>query len=136
MGPQRMPGLLEKRAFLYAGKATPEGLSDLGSQYLEDGHLDSALEFCSAAGDAAGVERVKRAAIQDGETGVLIRVERGGRVSVTAEDWRAAAESAARLGKHAQAAAAWTRGGDPGRAAAEWAASPCQGGASAQSGGT
>lgn len=64
MASDRMPSAQERRKLL--ASASPE-LGAVGRRYLDQGRWGEALECLEAAGDQAGLERLRQAALEAGD---------------------------------------------------------------------
>ena len=118
------PDPITKRDLLYSRRTSPETRIAHGDLAWESGYLDDALEFYTVAGHVRGVGKVKQRAVDEGESVLLLRIERSGLVPVSTDDWRAAAARASQAGRHSQAAVAYARAGDGDKAVLEVKQSP------------
>jgi len=103
---------LEKRALLHSPAVSRDKLLAYAESYLEDGYLYEAMEFFEKAREQAGLDRVRDAAISEGNAGLLGWMARNALSQITEEHWRRAAENAMKGGKYRFAAAAFERAGD------------------------
>jgi hypothetical protein len=84
-----LPKPLKRREILYGPNTPPEVLVDYGRAYEEKGFLDDALQFFEQARDREGLERMKAAALRDGNAFALKRVAKCLPELVTPADWEA-----------------------------------------------
>ena len=108
---------LQKRAMLHAPDAPRETLLAYAEQYLDDGYLYEAMEFFEKAREQSGLDRVRDAAVAEGDATLLAWMARNALADVTPEHWRTAGENALKAGKICYADAAFERAGDSKRAA-------------------
>ena len=112
---RRLP-TLDKRALLHATNAPRQQLLAQADFHLAEGALYDALDFFEKARDAEGLNRVRDAAIEDGDATLLAWIERNGLAELTAAHWLAAGENARKAGKFHDAARAFEKAGDPAKA--------------------
>jgi hypothetical protein len=108
--------IIEKRDVLHGPETTRDVLVSLGDHYFESGAIHDALSFYVRADHEPGLKRVVDAAIADGQTFLLQRIERSHRFQITPDVWRHTAESAEAKGKLRYALTGWERAGDEARA--------------------
>jgi len=94
---------LKRREFLHSEKTSPETLSAAGRALLAAERYSDALDFFEKARDTDGIQKIKRIALQRGDTFLLARLDRFDRTLVTKEEWEAAAKTAAAEGKASMA---------------------------------
>jgi hypothetical protein len=94
----QLPKPLKRREILYGPITPPETLIELGRAYEQEGRLDDALQFFEQARDRAGLERMKAAALRDGNAFILKRVAKCLPELVTPADWEALIAKAEELG--------------------------------------
>lgn len=85
---------LSKRDLLHGPKTTPQALSAAAREYLAREAFSDALDFFEKARDAAGVQEIKKVALQRGDSFLLGRIERYDPAQVSANDWERVAEIA------------------------------------------
>lgn len=78
---------LSKRDLLHGPKTSPQALSTAAREYLARESFSDALDFFEKARDAAGVQEVKRVALERGDSFLLGRIERYDPALVSAGDW-------------------------------------------------
>lgn len=106
-----LPDALNRRNVLYGSASAAADLKRHGDLYWAADRLLDALEFYARAGDAAGVEQVKRRAIEDGDAFLADRIAQLGQPALDAAQWRALAERAATRGMLVFARRAYERAG-------------------------
>ncbi|MFH0937741.1 MAG: hypothetical protein V1899_00415 [Planctomycetota bacterium] len=94
---------LKRRDFLHSEKTSPNTLSAAGCELLAVERYSDALDFFEKARDTDGIQKIKRIALQHGDTFLLARLDRFDRTLVTKEDWEVAAKSASVNGKASMA---------------------------------
>lgn len=116
--PSGLPDAITRREILAGNPRYARiDLAELGRRYLTAEWLSDAIDCFERAEDRAGLDEVKRAAIERDVFALarLARVEGGG---VTPEEWRRAGEAAGDQGRDRAAALAFERAGDADKAAA------------------
>ena len=103
---------LQKRALLHSPEAPREKLLQYAEQYLSEGYLYEAMEFFEKARELRGLERVRDAAVAEGDATLLAWMARNGLADVTPAHWRSAGQNALKAGKILYADAAFERAGD------------------------
>ena len=94
---------LKKRDLLHSERTSPETLSRVGQEFFAQQRYSDALDFFEKARDADNIQKVKRHALEEGDTFLLARLERFDRALVSREDWDKAAEQAIAKGKASMA---------------------------------
>ena len=94
---------LQKRDLLHGPKVAPQTLVAAGREYLAREAYSDALDFFEKARDAAGVQEIKRIAMERGDSFLLGRVERYDRGLVTESDWERVAQIAEKNEMHTMA---------------------------------
>ncbi len=110
---------LQKRALLHAPDTPRDKLLAYAEKYLEEGYLYEALEFFEKAREQSGLDRVRDAAVAEGDATLLGWIARNGLAQVTADHWRMAGENAQKAGKVYYADAAFQRASRPDASKAE-----------------
>lgn len=100
----RFNNTLHKREVLYGGRTPPERLNMIAEEFLAEERLSDALDFFEQADNRAGLAKIKRIAMENGDTFLLHRLEKFDPASVTKDDWQRIGETAMRLGKSSMAA--------------------------------
>jgi len=112
---KKLPAL-RKRELLHATDVPRDSLLAFGELYLEEGYLYEAMEFFEKAREPSGLDRVRDAAVADGDVGLLEWIDRNGLSELSPQVWRAAAENATKAGSYRFAARAFEKAGDDKRA--------------------
>jgi len=107
-----------KRALLYSDKASEEQLNAAADRFIESERYSEALEFLELTRDAARLSRILDAALERGDTFLVLRVEKIGGDEIPADTWREIAAKAATLGKFYDAYRGYGRAGDEEKAEA------------------
>jgi tetratricopeptide (TPR) repeat protein len=84
-------------------------LSAIAEHCLEEGRLQDALEYFSAAKDAAGLAKVEALTMEEGDAFLLSSLERLTAAERTADAWNRLGDRAFELGKYEFARKAFTR---------------------------
>jgi hypothetical protein len=113
--PSGLPDAISRREILAGNPRFAVDLGELGRRYLAAGRRSDALDCFDRAKDAAGIEEIKKAAIEE-DTFLLVRIAKSDPSRVTPDDWRRAAEKAEASGRDRLAALAWERAGEAARA--------------------
>ncbi|MBI2194350.1 MAG: hypothetical protein HYU36_20425 [Planctomycetes bacterium] len=108
---RRILGPIEKRDLLHSERSRPEDLAAYGRLYLDQGRLSDALDFFSAAREPRGIEQVKAAGIERGDSFILRRLEKIQPGCIQAKDWEDLGDQAWKLGKFRDALEAFSRAG-------------------------
>ena len=95
---------IKRRDFLHSEKSSPEALSQAGREFFAQERYSDALDFFEKSNDKDGVQKIKRIALQNGDTFLLARLDRFDRTLVTREEWDAAAKTAEAVGRPSMAA--------------------------------
>ncbi len=112
-----LPDAIRRREILAGNSKYAKELDGLGKSYLEHGRLADAIDAFERARDFAGLEEVKRLAIEC-DVFLLTRLAKIEGVAVGPDAWRRAGEGALASGRDRSAALAFARAGDEARAAA------------------
>ena len=80
---------LTKRDLLAAQKFDPDEVRQAAEAFFEDKLYSDALEFYAKLQDAAGLDRIKRVAIEMGNPELMWRLANYARDRVTKQDWSA-----------------------------------------------
>ena len=111
---------IAKRDLLASDALSADETLAYAEHFFAKGMLDDAVAFYAKAESVEGVERVKSVAMEHGNSGLLIEVQKTRLVEVTAADWEALGDNAMRSGKYAYAVFAfWKSGSDEKRKEAE-----------------
>jgi hypothetical protein len=110
-----LPDAIERREIL-AGNRKHVNLDELGEEYLRAGWLSDAIDFFERTGNREKLAAIKDRVIEQ-DVFLLLRLARGGCVSVSTDEWRRAAQAALAAGRDRSAALAFERAGDPEKAA-------------------
>jgi hypothetical protein len=94
---------IKRRDFLHSEKTSPSILSATGQEFFAQERYSDALDFFEKAKDMDGVQKIKRVALEHGDTFLLARLDRFDRTLVTREDWETAAKAAEAAGKASMA---------------------------------
>jgi hypothetical protein len=113
-----LTNMLTKREILYSEKYTDEDRNAAADEFIGMERFGEALEFLEVTRDAGRLARIRDAALERGDTFLLLRVEKLGGEELPAETWRRAAEKAETLGKYFDVYRALTRVGDEEKAEA------------------
>ena len=108
---------LEKRDLLAAKKYDPELVREYAEEFFGGRLYGNAFAFFRKIEDRKGLERVKRAAVEEGNPEILWRLEHDDRSMIEKSDWQACGEAAMRLEKFRNAAFAFRKSGDDARRA-------------------
>jgi len=95
---------LKKRDLLHGPKTASETLTACAREYLAKEGFSDALDFFEKAHDAAGVQELKKIALERGDSFLLARVERYDRKLVAEADWERVAAVAEKLERPSMAA--------------------------------
>ena len=109
---------LKKRDLLHSERTPPEVLTRVGNEFFALQRYSDALDFFEKARDMDSIQKVKRYALEDGDTFLLARLERFDRALVSREDWDKAAAQALAKGKASMAEFVQRRFAPPPAAAA------------------
>jgi hypothetical protein len=99
----RFRNTLEKRDALHGGKTTPAAQSRIADEFLAAERFSDALDFFERSNDAEGMAKIKRIALERGDTFLLTRLERFNPQLVTMDDWQKAGEVAAQTDRPSMA---------------------------------
>lgn len=91
--------ILAKRAVLYAEKSTDADKNAVAAVFVEAQRFGEALEFLEMTKDAALLDRIREAAIERGDTFLLLQSEKIGEAESSALDWEAVLVRAKARGK-------------------------------------
>ena len=110
----QQPDSMEKRNVLASADISQEEVLALANAYLDGDALSDAANFFDKVGNTEGLERVKRRAIETGNTHVMsFDLGRSRHIELSTDDWRQTGDNAMAQGKFANAAFAFRRcGGD------------------------
>ena len=106
-----LPDAISRREILAGNPKLAVDLKDLGRRYLQAGWLSDALDCFERSRDTAGLDEVKKRAIE-GDTFLLTRLAKLEGYAVSPADWRQAAEKAERDGRERFGALGYERAGD------------------------
>ena len=97
---KHLPKWTERQRLLYATgrRGTPAELSAPGEAALTENALQDALEYFREAKNENGLKKVEEIALQEGDTFLLLALERSG-TSVSNDLWNRIGEKALELGK-------------------------------------
>ena len=116
MARRRLP-TLERRTLLHAPGTPKARLLQWAEALLEEGSLYEALDFFERARDTAGLERVRDAAIAEGNAHLLAWIQRNSLCETSPVQWLQTGENAAKSGKFLYAVRAFEKANQPARAA-------------------
>ena len=108
---------LEKRDLLAAKKFDPDIVREYAEEFFNEGLYGDAFAFFRKIEDRKGLERVKRAAVEEGNPEILWRLEHDDRSMIENSDWQACGEAAMRQERFRNAAFAFRKSGDAERQA-------------------
>jgi hypothetical protein len=99
-GPKQLPRWNERQKILHSKdkKGTPQQLTAWGEKALSEKLFQDALEYFKAADHREGLEKLKSIALQEGDSFLLVALERAG-LPISEEIWNRAGEKAMELGK-------------------------------------
>jgi len=107
---------LEKRALLHSDDPDKETLLVHAESFLQDGRLYDALDFFEKTRDHDGLDRVRDAAVEKGDAGLLAWMDKNNLSEISSDQWIDAGENALKSSKFKYAARAFRLGGDERRA--------------------
>jgi len=107
-----LPEPLQLRDVKYGEKSTPTDRSKLARRLLEAGSQAEALDLYLLANDEAGIEEMRRIAVEHGRPLLLIMLSRSGEHSVSPKEWMAAGEVAFREARWREAFRCFTMAGN------------------------
>ena len=110
--PSGMPTALERRSLLYGKESVKADHRALGDRYFEAGRIADALEFYGKVQDQAGIEKVRRFAVENGDAFLLAQIERLTGRALDPEFWREAGRNAENKGRLNFARQAFEKAGD------------------------
>ena len=108
---------LEKRDLLAAKKFDPDIVREYAEEFFNEGLYGDAFAFFGKIEDRKGIERVKRASVEEGNPEILWRIEHADRSMIEKSDWQACGEAAMRQERFRNAAFAFRKSGDAARQA-------------------
>ncbi|MDD4091325.1 MAG: hypothetical protein PHQ63_02105 [Smithellaceae bacterium] len=112
---RKLPDYRLKQKILYIDKTSPESLISYGDMYLEAGALSDALDFYARASHTAGIEKIRKQALEIGDVFLFQGAVRALGLELRDEDWENIAQTAVRLKKFSFAVQASKKIGDAGR---------------------
>ena len=102
---------IQKRDLLALPGMSPEESLVYAEHFLAHEMLDDALEFFVKAGAREGAARIKQAALELGNAGLLFEVAKSGLVEVGRADWEQLGDSAMEMRMFAYALFAYRKSG-------------------------
>ena len=103
---------IQKRDLLASENLSPENALVYAEFLFGRQGFDDALAFFAKAESQEGIERVKRVALEHGNSGLLFEVARRRPAEVVSADWDQLGDNAVDLGKYAYAVFAYRRSGN------------------------
>jgi hypothetical protein len=100
MGEKVIDNPAVKRDLLYSGKASEEQLNSIADLLIERERYGEALEFLERTRDRSRLERIRKDALERGDTFLLARFEKLAGETVPAETWREIADKSVALRKY------------------------------------
>jgi len=107
-----------KRALLHSAKASGEQMNAAADLFIDNERYSEALEFLEHTHDAGRLQRILTAATDRADTFLVLRVEKLGDETISADVWRKIAEKAESLGKFFDAFRGYEHAGDEEKAEA------------------
>lgn len=96
---RKLPDYRFKQKILYIDKISPESLISYGDLYWEAEALSDALDFYARASHAAGIEKIRKRALENGDVFLLQGAARAQGLELQDADWENIARTAVRLKK-------------------------------------
>jgi hypothetical protein len=115
---KRLPDYRLKQKILYIDKTSPESLIGYGDLYWEAGALSDALDFYARASHAAGIEKIRKQALESGDVFLFQGAVRAQGQQLRDADWESIAQTAIQFKKFSFAGHALKKIGDTERAKA------------------
>lgn len=106
-----LPDVIERRGLLFGKEGEKANHADYAEQYFGAGRLMDALDFYMRCQNQAGVDKVAKAAIEEGNAFMLAQVERVTRTERDPSEWATLAANAEKAEKVTFAITAFTRAG-------------------------
>jgi len=103
---------IEKRDLLASDRLTREDCLAYAEDYFEHEMYDDAIGFYAKAEDAAGLAKVKRAAIELGNAALMFRLASCKHAEIRPGDWEDVGDAAMQAGRFAYAVLAYKKSGD------------------------
>lgn len=108
----KIPNPIEKREILHSGRTRPEELAAYGRSFFESGRLADALDFFHASDDNSGIEQIKQAGKELGDSFLFRRLEKVQPQVLQPKDWEELGDQAWKMGKYSDALEAFSRSGN------------------------
>lgn len=99
MAGKKLPDYRLKQKILYIDKTSPESLISYGDLYWEAGAPSDALDFYARASHSAGLQKIRDAALQNGDVFLFHGAARALGLELRDEGWENIARTAAALQK-------------------------------------
>ena len=115
---RKLPDYRLKQKILYIDKTSPESLISYGDMYWEAGAFSDALDFYARASHTAGMENIRKQALEIGDVFLFQGVVRAQGLELQDADWENIAQTAVRLKKFSFAGQALKKIVDAGRVSA------------------
>lgn len=109
---RKLPDYRLKQKILYIDKTSPESLISYGDLYWEAGALSDALDFYARASHTAGMEKIRKQALESGDVFLFQGAVRAQGLELRDADWENIAQTAVRLKKFSFAGHASKKIGD------------------------
>ena len=106
-----LPDALQLREIKYGSKTSLEVRRSVARRMAEAGRFAEALDLFLLAGDEEGEAELRRRANEEGHPILLLILRRAGR-NISRDEWRQAAQAAARAGRWREAFRCHTEAGD------------------------
>ncbi|MHC4136490.1 MAG: hypothetical protein ACYTDU_00565 [Planctomycetota bacterium] len=106
-----LPDALQLREIKYGSKTSAEERRNVARRLAEAGRFAEAVDLFLLAGDEEGEAEERRRAVAEGHPVLLLMLRRAGK-SVSRDEWRQAAQAAARAGRWREAFRCYTEAGD------------------------
>lgn len=108
----RIPDYRSKQKLLYVDKTSPDTLQNYGDSFFEDGRLSDAFEFYIRANYVSGLQKIKDAALQSGDTMLFGQAAKALHQELKPADWEAVGKKAIELKKYSFARHALEKAGN------------------------
>jgi hypothetical protein len=89
-----------KQKILYVDKTTPEILQNYGDLFFTEGNFSDALDFYQKAKFTEGLQKIKNAALENGDVMLFLRAAKALNLELTTADWESIGKAAMSLKKY------------------------------------
>ena len=96
----RLPDYRTKQKILYIDKNNENALQNYGDSFFEEGRLSDALDFYQKANNAAGLQKLKDLAFDNGDVMLWELAAKALKLELKPADWEAVGQKAIALKKY------------------------------------